>query len=109
MLEKKLEELKQLGMYGIQLWFGEGVGCDDSDVPLQERRLIIKSVPVGCVGGAAILYKGNVADCLNFDFKTKPTLISNPPKSEEYEDGGYYIWGESAQDILEKPFFGKWK
>jgi len=31
-LLEKLEEFKQCGMYNVMFWYGEEVGCDDSDI-----------------------------------------------------------------------------
>ena len=109
-LLNKLEEIKQLGSYAVDFMFGEDIGCDDSDVPKLERRARILFHPVGCLGEVRIMFIGKVKDLLEFDFKTKPKQISNPPKREEFEKNGYYIWGteRSVETILEKPFFGQW-
>jgi hypothetical protein len=109
-MENKLEEIKQMGNYNVQLWFGEGIGCDDSSVVLMERKVMVMFSPVGCLGETRIFYKGSLKHFLEFNFKTKPIKLHNPPKKKEYEEDGYYIWGteRSIDDILKKPFFGKW-
>jgi hypothetical protein len=110
-LEDKLEELKQMGNYAIQLTYGEDIGCDDSDVPQKERRLIVLANPVGCVGEVRLMFKGTFKDFLDFDLRTKPTVISNPPLRDEYKDGGYFIWGtkNGVEKILTNPFHGEWR
>lgn len=95
----KLEEIKQQGNYSMNLTFGEGVGADDSDIPKLERRLRLICYPVGFIGECKKMWIGEVKDFLDFDFNKKPTIISNPPKEEEYEAGGYFVWGtESAME-----------
>lgn len=99
MLEK-LEEIKQLGAYSVNLFFGEGEGADDSDVPTMERSIKCICSPVGYLGSMRALYKGTVESFLEFDFNSEPTLISNPPQREEYEENGFYCWGsESSVEI----------
>ncbi len=109
-LLNKLEEIKQLGAYGMCLMFGEDVGCDDSDVPTLDRRTQLMFTPVGCLGEVRMLWVGRMKDFLMFNFKTKPKVISNPPKPEEWKDDGYYIWGTDSgvEYILRTPFFGEW-
>ena len=108
-LEDKLEEIKQLGSYDVTLYYGESVGCDDSEVERRKRNVRIIFYPVGVLGEARIMFFGTLGNFLNFDLKTKPNVISNPPK-EEYEAGGYFIWGveKSVENVLEKPFHGQW-
>jgi len=104
-LEEKLDEFKKLGVYGIQLWFGEGIGCDDLDVPLYKRRLWVSGVPVGCLGASRILYKGTVGGFLSFDFKSNiPIVVPNPPKDLEDRKGNWFIWGtdDTVKMILKK-------
>ncbi len=110
-LQDKLEQLKEMGVYAVNLTYGEDVGCDDLDVLQNKRRLIVIFSPVGCLGEARIMYYGNLGDFLSFNLKTKPTMLSNPPDRSEYIDGGYFIWGteNSVENILEKPFHGKWE
>jgi len=104
MLEKKLEELKQAGHYAIQMWYGEELGCDDLDVPQNERKIVILGYPVGHLGEIKVLWKGDLKQLKNFDFKSKPEQVSNPPKKEEYKSDGYYCWGtdRSIEDYLQK-------
>lgn len=109
-LQEKLEEIKAIGSYSVQLFFGEDMGCDDSEISMNDRNIQITFSPVGVLGGARILFKGSLIDFLNFDVKTKPIKISNPPKRKEYENGGYFIWGsdENVKRILTEPYHGKW-
>ena len=104
-LEEKLEEFKKLGVYDIQLLFGEGVGCDDLDVLLHERKLWVWGVPIGCLGASRILYKGTVGNFLSFDFKSNiPTIVPNPPKNLKNKKGNWFIWGvdSAVKAILKK-------
>jgi hypothetical protein len=101
-----LEKIKQNGAYAINVTFGEGIGCDDSDVPTNDRGIICIYTPVGCLGSNRVMWKGKYSDFIKFDFSSKPEIISNPPKREEYENGGFFIWGadlkkERAADTKE--------
>ena len=103
-MEKKLNEIKKLGNYAITLYFGEEIGCDDLDVPDEERNVQCAFVPVGFLGSLRVLYKGKVKDFKLFDFNSKPTEISNPPKREELEGDGFFIWGacDSVKEYVSK-------
>jgi len=90
---EKLEEIKRNGAYALNVTFGEDVGCDDSDVKTEDRRIICIYTPVGCLGSNRCMFKGEYRGFLKFDPKSKPKTISNPPKGEEYEENGFYIWG----------------
>ena len=107
----KLEEIKQMGNYAVQLHYGENIGCDDSDVKKENRKITVFFYPVGCLGTVKIMFKGIIDEFLRFNLKTKPKLISNPPQKEEYEEGGYYLWGtkDGTEKVLNKPFHGKWE
>jgi hypothetical protein len=100
---EKLEALKQKGVYSINVHYGEGTGCDDSDVPMLERLVQITGEPVGYLGSLRILFKGSVRDFLDMDLNMPIKNISNPPLREEYQDNGFYFWGsESAVAQVEK-------
>lgn len=90
---EKLEEIKRLGAYAINIYFGEDIGCDDSDVATADRKIICIYVPVGCLGERRCMWRGKYSDFITFDFSSSPKKISNPPKREEYEDGGFFTWG----------------
>ena len=107
---KKLEEIKKIGAYNVQLYYGENIGCDDSGVKPEERSVIVLFYPVGALGEVKIMWRGRAKNFDSFDFKTKPKPISNPPKEDEYKNDGYYIFGveRSVLGILNKPFFEKW-
>lgn len=102
MLEK-LEEIKKLGAYSVMFYFGESEGCDDSDIPTDDRRIKLICQPVGYLGSMRVLYIGTVKSFLNFDFKSEPKIISNPPLREEYDNDGFYCWGteNSIQTLKE--------
>lgn len=104
-LLEKLEEIKQVRNYAVNLTYGEDIGCDDLDVKPMERRVILFVTPIGCIGEGRMMWRGKVKDFLEFDFKKQiPTVIDNPPKSEQYEKNGYYLWGtpEGVNVILDK-------
>jgi hypothetical protein len=103
-MDTKLEQIKKLGNYAVQLFFGEDVGCDDIDIPLEERNLQVVYRPAGYLGEIKILWKGKVKDFKEFDFSIKPTKISNPPERNEYKDDGFYFWGteQSVKSFLSK-------
>lgn len=96
-LEQVLEEFKQAGHYGVQVYFGENIGCDDFDVPMEERSLTITGVPVGVLGGARVLWKGNLVKARAFSFSnSSPVQVSNPPGYGEISDHGFYVWGSDS-------------
>jgi len=100
---EKLEEIKQLGAYSLQIFYGEGEGADDSDIEAMDRTIKMICQPVGYLGSMRALYKGTLKDFLNFDFKTLPKIIANPPMKEEYKDSGFYAWGtECSIEIFNK-------
>lgn len=101
---KKLEEIKKVGAYAVNITFGEDIGADDSDVPTNERRIICIYTPVGCLGERKVMWRGKLADFLAFDFASIPKIISNPPQREEYEQPGFYTWGteRSIESMKEK-------
>ena len=89
----KLEEIKQLGHYAVNFFYGEDIGCDDLDVKPEKRNVRLLAVPVGCLGERRIMWNGTLKQFISFDFTAKPIVISNPPKTEEYKESGYYTWG----------------
>ena len=92
-LIEKLEQIKQLGAYSVMFHFGEGEGDDDSDIPVMKRNIKLICTPVGYLGSARAMYKGNLESFLEFDFSSSPKVLSNPPQREEYEEPGFYCWG----------------
>ena len=108
-LEKKLEEFKQTGVYAINFFFGENIGCDDLDVLLSERRIKLIGYPVGCLGETKIYFGGSLRELLEFDFKSVPDKLSNPPTEEEtalINKGGWFIWG--TKDGVETTMKRNW-
>ncbi len=101
---KKLEALKQIGMYAVSLYFGSrGIGCDDLDVPMMDRELTMIAAPVGCLGETKLMFKGTVQEFMDFNFSQEPLIVSNPPKEVEYKNGGYFLWGtESSVEGIQK-------
>lgn len=89
----KLEEIKRIGAYAVNIFFGEDIGCDDMDVKTGDRSIICSYTPVGCLGGGRVYWKGIYADFVNFDFKSTPIIVSNPPKEKDVKDNGFYTWG----------------
>ena len=110
-LQDKLEEIKQMGNYAVSFYYGEDIGADDMNIPQGERNIKIIFSPVGYLGKTRIMFIGTLDGALSFNFRTKPTLISNPPETKECENGGYFIWGtdQSVKRILDNPFHGKWE
>jgi hypothetical protein len=97
----QLENLKEAGCYALQVFYGEDVGCDDSDVPKMERRLQITFRPVGVLGSARMLFVGNVQAFLEVDFQDiKPKVVSNPPGGDLFHTDGFYLWG--TEDAVER-------
>lgn len=92
-LEDVLEELKKIGNYAVSVFYGEDIGCDDLNIPQNERKIQIIMTPVGVLGGARIMWKGTLETMQDFDFISKPKVISNPPEYDEYKENGYYVWG----------------
>ncbi len=98
---EKLEEIKQLGNYAIDVRYGEDAGCDDLDVPIAERKIIVIMSPIGYVGELRCLYNGIYKDFLRQDFSAMPTVVDNPPNPEQITHKGFYVWGtEEAIKIL---------
>lgn len=102
MLEQKLEEIKKLCNYNIILYYGEGNGCDDMDVKMTDRNVVIVMSPAGYLGELRKLYKGKYKDFINFDFSSCPKVVQNPPTEEDINDSGYYVWGteDAIKDFL---------
>lgn len=105
---EKLDHFKRGGYYGVMVWYGEGIGCDDMSVPVPERGVRMMAVPAGCIGEAKVVWGGTVAKFLEFDFHQKPTVLGNPPTKEEQDrlssDGGWFIYGvpEGVEYLLDK-------
>lgn len=93
-LQDKLEEVKQLGNYQVMLWYGEGIGADDSEVIQEKRKIVLMASPVGFLGEIRTLFRGSLKDLLIFDFAAnKPKKVGNPPEDDEVSGPGYYAWG----------------
>ncbi|MGG3986972.1 hypothetical protein [Bacillus smithii] len=99
-LQDVLEKFKQQGNYAVSLYYGENIGCDDLDIPQDERKIKIVMLPVGYLGEIRKLVVTNLKELENFDFEQKPKVISNPPKYDEYSSNGVYIWG--TEDSIKK-------
>ncbi len=105
---RQLEAFKRSGYYAVNLSYGEGVGCDDCDVPVLERRIKLLANPVGCLGEARVAFFGEVSLFQQFDFGCIPERLNNPPSQEEIARmmggiGGWFFWGTNdAIDALIK-------
>ncbi|MCK9568690.1 hypothetical protein M0R72_07105 [Candidatus Pacearchaeota archaeon] len=96
-LGEVLESVKQTGAYRVMCYYGEGVGCDDMDIPGKDRHIRIIWSPVGCLGEVRCMWYGKLSDALAMDFKTAvPVRTSNPPKAEEIKGDGYWAWGAGS-------------
>lgn len=91
-------------MYGVVIYYGEDIGCDDFDIKPEERTVKIIGNPVGCLGEVRVLFVGQVKDIDTFNFNICPIKVSNPPKKDIFNEPGYYMWGteESIKHISEK-------
>ena len=103
-LEEILEEFKQCDYYAVELKYGEGIGGDDFDIPIEERAVRITGVPVGVSGAARVVYKGTIGSVRVFDFENEPLQqVNNPPEIDEMNDEGLYVWGtDGAMEILKE-------
>ena len=101
-LEDRLEELKKIGAYSITLYYGEGIGCDDSDVSQLDRDIRIIFCPAGVLGEAKCMIYYKLRTILLLDFSLiSPIVTHNPPFEKEIKNYGYYIWGsEDAVNII---------
>ncbi len=101
---KKLEEIKQTVCYAVSVFYGEGVGCDDMDVPIEDRLIRVGWAPAGVLGSARMLFVGSVKDFLDFDVTSKkPEVVDNPPSHTVSQTPGFYLWGtDKALGVLRK-------
>lgn len=103
-----LERFKKGHYYSVTLYYGEGTGCDDSDVPMLERKVRLFGVPVGVLGSARVAWVGKVKDFDNFDFNQKPVVFDNPPNNEQNKMmsvGDEIIWAVwGTHDSVERVF-----
>ncbi len=98
-LDALLEEWKQFGLYALNLFYGEDIGCDDSDCPQEDRRVRVMGCPVGCLGEAKVLWCGKLAEFRAFDPKaTRPEELGNPPGPKAHSEG-WFIWGASPESV----------
>lgn len=102
-LTQLLEEIKQMGHYSVHLYFGEDMGCDDSDTPLMERNVKIFAAPVGFLGEVRRVWTGKLAEVLAMDPRAEPKQLSNPPNPNDLDKPGIYAWG--AEESI-KRFMG---
>lgn len=102
-LLKKLEAIKQQGNYAVTLYYGEDIGCDDSDIKPRDRHIKVVCHPVGYLGELRTIYSGTVKSLLKFDVTEQPKILSNPPKREDYREEGFYVFGtDDAIESLKK-------
>ena len=100
---KAIERFKtELLCYAVNLRYGEEIGCDDFDIQPNKRNIFISGYPIGHLGSLVIFFKGTVEEFKTFNFKQKPIVISNPPKKEEYEKSGLYIFGIDTESYIKK-------
>ncbi|MCY8549437.1 hypothetical protein ABDI04_04850 [Bacillus licheniformis] len=95
-LQDVLEKFKQQGNYAVSLYYGENIGCDDLNIPQDERKIQIIMCPAGYLGEVRKLVVTNLKELENFDFEQEAKIIGNPPQREEYSDNGVYIWGTES-------------
>jgi len=95
-LEDVLEKIKKAGNYSVQLWYGEGMGCDDLDIPQDKREIKCLFAPVGYIGEVKVLWIGPLKDFLSFDIETADIIrLPNPPPDDFIRKPipGVYAWG----------------
>lgn len=87
--------------YSVRLEYGQQEeGLDDTGMSDDERQLRVIASPAGFLGGLRIVYQGTLAELLALDLFVMPTVLSNPPKREQLEEGPYvlkagaFCWGE---------------
>lgn len=111
MMQDVLEWFKKRGFYSVQLYYGEGVGCDDSSVAQMERRIRLFAQPVGVLGECMCAFSGKLGEFLTFDFSQFPIEIPNDnveARMAAMEKGGWYCWGtSSAIEYLKKEVWPK--
>ncbi len=101
---KKLEEIKKIGAYAINLTFGEGIGADDSDVLRKDRMIAVSYTPVGFNGEGMVYWNGTYKEFSSFDFSSTPEIVSNPPEEEQVRKPGFYTWGtDKYLEGIKKP------
>lgn len=96
MMQDVLEWFKKQGFYSVQVYYGEGVGCDDVVVPQMERRIRLFAQPPGALGEAQCAFSGKLGEFLTFDFSQFPTVVPNEnveARATAVEKGGWYCWG----------------
>ena len=83
-LISQIEAFKMLGAYCVTLNYGEGLGCDDLDVPTEERKVKLHGMAVGMLGEGRLIYVGTIGNLLKADLESMPIkLLSNPPTQDE--------------------------
>ena len=103
-LVELLEHFKKEGNYGIRVYYGEGIGCDDMDMPQDERMVQIVMAPVGYLGGVRKLLVIRMGKLHEFDVSSKPEKVYNPPPCHVISQPGYYAWGtgDSINEYMRK-------
>ena len=93
-LQNVLEEIKGYGAYAISLMYGEDVGCDDSSEKQMARQMKIWWCPVGTTGEVRMCLKMSLKNILSKSIgDMRFNKINNPPKNNEIEKDGLYVWG----------------
>lgn len=94
-MQKKLEQIKQLGVYALQLSYGEYIGNDDVKTPENERKLLVIFVPMGYIGKVKCYFRGTIEEFMNFDFSQKP--FPTPFIEEILDSKQYIVCGDSSE------------
>lgn len=98
-IDEILERWKQWGLYSLSLHYGKDIGCDDSDVPAEDRRIRIMGTPVGCLGESKILWCDKLSALRTFDPRAqRPEQLPNPPGQRAYGEG-FFIWGATDDSV----------
>lgn len=100
-----LEKIKQMGSYNVACWYGDGIGCDDIDMPAPDRKILLIWNPIGYLGEVRCMWAGTLKDALAFDWdNSSPVKVSNPPQKKEVGGFGYWAWGADLIDEFMKKF-----
>lgn len=106
-----LERFKKGGYYSVNLNYGEGMGCDDMDVPMVERKIRLFASPIGVLGSVRVCWIGKVRAFIDFDFNYKPIIFENPPNEDQrrmISIGDYTVWAAWGDPDSIQRMFETW-
>lgn len=94
-LSDVLEDFKKMGNYGVTLYYGEDIGCDDLDVLPGKRRVLIVGTVVGYLGGLRLALVGTRDEIIAMHLGNTfvPQKLPNPPGDGLRNELGAFVWG----------------